>query len=275
MLDTINIGLQYNPVNDNLEMPSYNLKDGMTLGGKFKGFIGGFDYSISYIYGRDGLPLPVENQIAIDSILSFYPASVRLDINTKIIYPRVHIFGADIAGSLGNAGLWAEAALIKPAEKYVMSTSLPDISGLITLPVTGISLSLPDSVVLDNKPYFRFVLGTDYTFSNGIYLNFQYLHGFIHERGGKQLNDYFMLQIEKSFFNEKLKIVPLSGAFVVSEWNAVSENYALLYMPEMRYFPDANTEIGIGVRIIEGMGDNSFSRYKKYDELFFKVRYSF
>ena len=133
-----------------------------------------------------------------------------------------------------------------------------------------------DSILLDKtKPYIKFVLGGDYNFSNGSYLNFQYLHGFIHERGSENLNDYIFMRYEKKFFNEKLKIAPISGGFIVTDWNKIKDNYALVYVPEIAYKATDNGEISISTAIFSGKGDNLFANLKDYNMLMFKLKYNF
>ena len=156
-----------------------------------------------------------------------------------------------------------------PENEVVMSNDLSLLYPQSPVPV------IQDTVILEKKPYVKFLVGTDYTFGDGSYFNFQYLHGFIHERGAKNLNDYFMMGYEKMFFNDKLKLSPLVGGFIVGNWNNIKENYALIYAPEISYYPIDNTEISIGVRLLDGKGDNTFAKVKDNDEFFFKVIYDF
>jgi len=131
-----------------------------------------------------------------------------------------------------------------------------------------------DSILLDKTiPYIKFVLGGDYNFSDGSYLNFQYLHGFIHERGIENLNDYIFMRYEKKFFNEKLKIAPIGGGFIVTDWNKIKDNYALVYVPEIAYKATDNAEISISTAIFSGKGNNLFGKLNDYD--MFKLKYNF
>ncbi|MDO9256902.1 MAG: hypothetical protein Q7U54_15385, partial [Bacteroidales bacterium] len=106
-------------------------------------------------------------------------------------------------------------------------------------------------------------------------LNFQYLHGFIHERGNENLNDYFFLRYEKKFFNDKLKIAPIGGGFIVTDWDKIKDNYAIVYMPEVSYKATDNAEITLSTVIFNGKGDNLFVKMKDYDMIMFKLKYSF
>ncbi|MDO9581052.1 MAG: hypothetical protein Q7J06_10895, partial [Bacteroidales bacterium] len=172
--------------------------------------------------------------------------------------------------SIAGIGFWAEAAAFIPEKDVIMTNDLSAFYPMSPVPVTK------DSLLLDSsKPYIRFVVGGDYNFSDGSYLNFQYLHGFIHERGNENLNDYFFLRYEKKFFNEKLKIAPIGGGFIVTDWDKIKDNYALVYMPEISYKATDNAEITLSTIIIEGKGANLFVKMKDYDMFIFKLKYSF
>ena len=242
---------------DSLVMPVASLGKSGTIGTRFKAFLGGFDFSVSYIYGFDGLAVPFHN--------SFTPVNLEggVDIHTTTGFYRQSIFGADFAGSIGSVGIWGEAAGFLPDDKVIMTN---DFAGQPLLEL--------DSLIVDNKLYLKFVLGMDYTFREGSYINFQYLHGFIHERGEGNQNDYFMFGYEKAFIENKLKIEPLTGGFIVSDWNDVSNNYAIVWVPSIRYRPIDNGEIQLGAYIYAGKGDNLFTNLTGYDMGFLKVRYS-
>jgi len=112
-------------------------------------------------------------------------------------------------------------------------------------------------------------------FADGSYLNLQYLHGFIHERRVKELNDYFFMRYDRSFFREKLKISPLSGGFIVTDWNSLKENYAIVYIPEVVYMVTPNVETSISAVISDGKGDNLFLGLKDLNMIMVKIKYSF
>ena len=257
-------GMVLNEFSDTILLPRYNLAESSTAGLKFKGFAKGVDFSVSYVWGYDGLPFATRN--------TFIPVDAMggININSQLSFSRTHIFGADMATSIAGIGFWAEAAAFIPEKDVIMTNDLSAFYPMSPVPVTK------DSLLLDSsKPYIRFVVGGDYNFSDGSYLNFQYLHGFIHERGNENLNDYFFLRYEKKFFNEKLKIAPIGGGFIVTDWDKIKDNYALVYMPEISYKATDNAEITLSTIIIEGKGANLFVKMKDYDMFIFKLKYSF
>lgn len=257
-------GMVLNGLSDTLMMPKYNLGESSTAGLRFKGFAKGVDFSLSYVWGYDGLPVVNRN--------TFMPVDMLggININSQLSYARTHIIGADLAASISGIGIWAEAAAFISKKDVVMTNDLTAFYPLSPVPVTT------DTTILDKKePYIKFVVGGDYNFSDGSYLNFQYLHGFIHERGKENLNDYFFMRYEKKFFNEKLNISPLSGAFIVTDWNKIENNYAFVYLPQVLYKATDDIGITLSAAIFEGKGQNFFAGLKDYDMLMFKIKYNF
>jgi len=248
---------------DRIYMPRYNLAESSTAGLKFKGFTAGFDFSFSYVWGRDGMPISTYN--------TFTPVDAMggISINSQLSFYRTHIFGADLAGSIGGVGVWAEAAAFLPKNEVMMTNNLSALYPMSPVPVTQ------DTTVLEKKIYTKFILGADYNFANGAYFNFQYMHGFINERGKDALNDYFFVRLEKKFFEDKLKIAPVGGGFIVSDWSDVGNNYALIYIPEISYMATDNAEITLSAALFNGKGDNMFASMKDYNMLMFKLKYSF
>lgn len=257
-------GMVFKGSSDTLLMPGMSLTKNATTALKFKGLVKGIDISASYVWGYDGLPYATRN--------TFTPVDLTggTHVHSRLGFARTHIIGADLAGSIGGIGLWAEASAFIPERDMMMTNDLSAFYPLSPVPVTQDSL-----LVGKDKPYVKFVVGGDYNFSDGTYVNLQYMHGFVHERGNENLNDYLFMQLEKKIFNEKLKITPLGGGFIVTDWDDLKNNYALVYMPEIAYNATENTEIRISTVIFEGKGDNFFANLKDYNMLMLKIKYSF
>jgi len=250
-------GITLKNLTDTIIMPKNNLKEGSITGVKISKNFFGYDFSLSYVYGRDDLPLARK--------VTFTPTSTPGEVNiaSELIYPRMHIAGIDMAGAIADVGVWAEAAVFFP-EEVKMTTDL-----------SALGMGIQESIALDDRPYVKYILGADYTFKNGTYINGQYLHGFIHEKGNDNLEDYFMFGLEKKFFNDKLKIIPIDGGVEIKDFKDIENNYALILSPEIAYFPVDNAELTLGIRLIDGKGTTAFGRVKDKDELYFKVKYSF
>lgn len=256
-------GFVLHDYSDTIVMPEYNLCKSANVGFRLKGFAAGVDFSLSYLWGWDGLPFITGNTvIPVDALGG-------VDVNARLSYEKTHVIGADLATSIAGAGFWAEAAIFFPGENIVMTTDLSALYPMSPEPV------IVDSIILEATPYLKFAVGGDYFFADGSYLNLQYIHGFMHERGKNALNDYFFLRYEKDFLNSRLKLSPLSGAFIVADWKDVKEDYALAYMPEITYQATPNTEISFSSVFFGGKGNNLFASMKEYDMFLLKVRYVF
>jgi hypothetical protein len=251
-------GFRLQSFTDSLIMPPLKLGESGTYALKFGGYLPGLDFSASYVYGRDGFPIASSNTISMGDSMGY------VNIHSEMFFPRLHIFGLDASGSIGSVGIWGEAAMFLPDKEVV---AVNDLS----------SFGMPsmDTVLLEKKPYFKYVVGTDYTFRSGHYINFQYLHGFVHERGTEALNDYFVFDYRKSFFSDRFTIKPATLAFVVADWKAISSNYALVWMPFIEYMPNLNTTVSLGVRLIWGEGESAFAMLKDKDEAVIRVSFKF
>jgi len=250
------LGLTLRNLEDRIVTPESKLKNSIAAFKIAKNFLG-YDFSLSYLYGRDDLPLVTNVKVT--------PVDTQgtVDVSTTLIYPKMQVVGFDMAGAIGKVGIWAEGAVFFP-EKVEMTTDLTDLD-----------MGIQTTTALDDKPYVRYVVGADYTFKNGWYVNGQYLHGFIHERGEDSLEDYFVFGVEKKFFNGKLKITPIAGGVEIKDFGDIKNNYAVLFAPEITYYPTDNAEILLGAHIIEGKNTTAFGRVKDNDEVYLKIKYSF
>ncbi|HHF58150.1 MAG TPA: hypothetical protein ENL41_01845 [candidate division WOR-3 bacterium] len=243
---------------DTVKLPERKLNKSAEAAFKISGTLWDWDFSLSYFYGYDGLPLGEKVEIIpIDTL-----GNINLDIISS--YPRIQLIGGDFAGSVKGIGVWGEGAFYIP-EDFIMTSIIHSPYG---------PLMRTDTLLENKNPYFKFVLGADYTFKNGMYLNIQYVRGFLHERGDS-LKDYFIARVEKKFFNDELKIVPLGIAATISDWDNPQENYGVAYLPEISYSPYDNVEVRLGGYFLEGKGSNIFSNMKKRDEVFLRVKLSF
>ncbi len=250
-------GLTAATVTDRVLLPDDNVRASSSAGLKIERFLLGYDVSLSYVYGRDDLPI-------VRSI-AFIPTTTpgAVDIGMELMYPRMHIVGFDLAGALGPVGLWGEAAVFIP-EEVVLTTDLSQLG-----------MGVQQSVILDDEPYIKYVIGTDYTFPNSIYLNAQYLHGFMHERTSEQLEDYLMLGIEWTSSNGKWIVKPLQGGLEIKDFEHFNDNFATILSPEITHKPIDGAELSIAYRMIDGKSSTTFGKMKEYDTFCFKMKYSF
>jgi hypothetical protein len=241
--------------------PGFNFRQGAVLGTRFRSSILNTDFSLSYVYGRDGFPLPQTTTIRV--LENMYSTEML----NELAFQRYHIFGADMAGSIGPVGAWAEAALFLPEEEFKQTTYF--------IYDPRLEPNVYDTILIEKKPFLKFVIGADYTFRDGSYVNIQFLHGFVHERGKGQLNNYLLFGWEKSFFSEKWLVRPVAGGIASTDNRDFSNNYGIIYSPEISYKGIDNLELGIGAYIFEGKGGNLFNGLKDFSMVTGKVKYSF
>ncbi len=248
-------GLTLGTVSSTVTLPGLSIANSLTAGLKVKGNLLGYDLSVSYLYGRQSLPV-------IDTIaLSLSGSAVNAAMD--LVYPREHIFGADLAGSILGIGVWAEAAVFLPSE-VILTTDSTAIGGGVT-----------KSTALTSTPYVKYVIGGDYTFPGDVYLNGQYVHGLFQEAGADSLNDYFSVGLEWRPFEGKVKISPLGLIFEVGDWKDIPHNYAIMAAPSISIYPVDNAELVIGFHWIQATSSTAFGALSGQNEVFAHARYSF
>ncbi|MFQ5799404.1 MAG: DUF1302 family protein, partial [Bacteroidota bacterium] len=191
------LGDQIASFQNNLTLPAQQPQNSMfafKLGSRF----GIWDYSLSYFKGYDDIPILRRVNLENGTGPGF---SGRLDLG----FPKMQVVGVDFATELFGAGFWGEGALFFP-EEVILQTTIGNVTST--------------NIEMDDKPYFKFTLGGDYTFPNGFYVNGQWMHGFFNERGSNMLHDYFFLELEKKFLRDKVKMT-LTGAMEVASWHNI------------------------------------------------------
>ncbi len=248
-------GLTPGNITDELALPDNTLKKGASAAVKIARPILNYDVSLSYYRGRSDLPMATR--------LVLTPTSgTTADIHTVLSFPRISVLGADFSGAIGNVGIWAEMGVYFPEAVHTTIDLSAAGGGLLS------SQSLPE------EHFTRYVVGGDYTFRNGLYINGQFIHGFIHEMGRESLHNYIVGGIEKRFRSDTLKIT-LGGAAEIPDLGDITKRYALIGMPGISYYPSDNSEMNFGIRFILASGQTSFGNLADMDEVFFKVKYSF
>ncbi|MCH2448530.1 MAG: hypothetical protein MK198_00135 [Gracilimonas sp.] len=213
---------------------------------RLSGNIDRWDYSLSYFNGYDDVP--IARKLVINPSFSTPP-------ELQMSFPKMQVAGIDIATDLSGFGLWAEAGVFWP-EEVPLTTVVDNIE--------------TRQRQLEDKPYLKFTIGGDYTLSNGLYLNTQWMHGFFTERGSGSLNDYFVMQLEKDYFNEDL-LVTLGNSLEVNDWNALG--YSL--SPELTYQAIDNFEAGVGAFLVWGEEGTLFNSWNELDQIFLRFRVDF
>ncbi len=215
------------------------------------------DIGLSYYKGNFNLPL----------LCGVTPVGLT-ELEYSYKYPNKQVLGMDMAGEIFSAGFWAELAYIIPEDMdaFAFNEMFPLFEG----------------------PYFKYVLGLDYTadIGTGIYLNAQYLHGFFDEAdysgtaeslfGFKkgmffgEIQDFILASAEYSMLRENLKI-ELGGIVEFGDHES-----AFSFMPSLEYkIKDAVTFQAGGFIVSGGESNTKFGPFKNDNILFFAFKTDF
>jgi hypothetical protein len=224
------------------------------------------DFALSYFNGNSHLP--VLRELSAVPILAgtFY-------------YPRQQVLGFDCAGEFKGIGFWAESALVLPE----------NINGRVVVPLTvnGQAVTVENRFRLLEKSYWKYVLGLDYNFGHGFYLNLQFLHGFFDEfaftKAAQEnlglgqgmffgdLANYLFGRLEYKSGNEKVKLK--AGGLL--EMTSAATAFALLPEVEFRFADAMVIQIG-GFFLVSGQVDKTkFGLFKKDSLVFMGLRVDF
>jgi hypothetical protein len=243
------------------DVPDYNLENGV-FGIRLSGNFFNFDLGLSYFWGFQTLPLPetivTDLTGEIPSITGFYG------------YPRLDVFGFDLAGEIYSVGTWAEVGVYIPEKR--------DTVVLVRTPLGD----LEDRFMLLNRPYTKFTVGFDYTFGigEGLYWNVQFNRGFydefsyteeadevlgVDESGflGK-LDDYYLTFLEYSFLSDTVTVT-LNFLLAVSGYSDFSSNNTWMITPEVEYVPFDGMSIEVAYLAFNGAASTKLGAFSDSD----------
>ena len=227
---------------------------------KLSGFAAGFDYSVSYFNGFDGIPVLRRLELSPRQDSS---QTGTLTGDMWFTFTRNRTIGADFATEKGGVGIWGEGALVFPAE-------VP----LVTVVLSGPDSTVETSVALEGSPFFQSTVGLDYTFPGGWYANAQWVHGLFFERGANNLHDYLVSSLEKKLLRDELKVV-VGGALEVASWSDISGNLGYGVFPEVVYSPVDNLEMAVGAFLVDGRGRSLFGAWNTANQMYLQVKVNF
>jgi len=254
------------PGNIKTEYPSFTLPHSMGAL-KVKGQLLNTDFSVSYFHGYDDTPLPAQV-----SITNLTPAEVSADVTLKL--PDIDVIGFDLAGELFTIGFWAEGAALFPGEEIQVAVQAEDTN---LQPLIDALLPEEGIVALKDQPYFKYTVGGDYTFKNGIYLNCQYMHGFFTEAGVDNLGNYFIGRAERKFLHDKIKPSFSGGlaAMALTSRKRFEDTLTYFLVPEIQYLGIDNLEVTLGYFAIAGKKGTIFGSMTDQDQIYLKAKLSF
>ena len=183
-------------------------------------------------------------------------STVTAYTDVTIEYPRIGMFGMDFATSLdflGGVGFWGELAFFFH----------DDVN--LDLDINGATKR--DAQVEDGM-FLKAVVGLDNSFNKWLYLNTQYIYGFVDEFGDKDLEHYLMVNLDFKIFNEQM-LIRLSSVICLSDPSAM-----LVPHISWKFWP--GTELILGGLFHLGDDDSTFgNRVTGPNYLYLQAKYAF
>jgi len=177
-----------------------NVQVGARVGFK----LGGVDLAFSYYHGFDDFPRAEKIVADVEG--------TNADTDIRLTYPRVDVLGFEAATSLeflDGLGLWTEIGITFHDDMYRIVT---------TGPIIGVNEIEREH---DRGLFVKAVVGMDYTPVPWLYLNVQYLYGFIDEFGASNLEHYLVAGADFKMANDRVllrffNVISLTdGSFVL------------------------------------------------------------
>ncbi|MFH1128866.1 MAG: DUF1302 family protein [Candidatus Omnitrophota bacterium] len=185
-----------------------------------------------------------------------YAETPALEINPLLlevssIYPRQHTIGSDFETVIGKFGLRTEGAL---------TTKTPFLS---------YDPQVPSTILYKNA--LNYIIGADYTLPSDLYINLQYTQQYIFnyskDLATQQSEDSIVWRISQNLRHETI-VLKTTGRYFLSTKDLLFEA-SLLYK-----FTD-NFNLTTGLYLFDGQDNGTFGQYKKNDQLFARLKYSF
>ncbi len=192
------------------ELPETSINN-MQIAYRIGGTIAEHDIALSYYRGRWDLPVARRNHTVQSSRVVCNPdrpsecTKGLLETAVTMHYPQMSVYGLNVTGEIGwlqdlsdafqAVGYRLEGALVVPTRSTLTITNdqldiaFPQPAGEYDYDDDG-RPGGPEPIIIDDTPFLKWVLGLDYTFSEHVYANLQWVHGMVDEYGaGDWLNE--------------------------------------------------------------------------------------
>lgn len=188
--DQMVAGLPVNVVRMDPEPIDYG-KDGPGLMMKAVGNIYNFDLGLNYQRGYVPTRL-ITNYEPVPEIDgdTGMPKQITVYLNEKYLFMQK--IGLTVTGTVGDTSVWSELTYNIPKEDF-FAPELADNN------------ALPEEYRFSDEKYVTGLLGIDYFFKNGTYVNAQYIYGFPWEYTKSMLNSYLTFDAYRFFLNDRIK----------------------------------------------------------------------
>ena len=199
---------------------------------KYKQNVGQFDVSLSYGQKR-----------------WIYYYSNSLDLNNVEYEFCQYMLGTNVVGEILGIGVWTEFGIYDHDLKDLMYTS------------TG----REPNAIQENKFYYEYVIGMDYTFENSLYFMGEYFYtDFGVEKDENNFNhymDYFQSNIHglnKNYIFTNV-MYPINGLITIGMFNIANlDDKSVAFNPQIKYLLSNNVEINFIGSIFYGDEDSEF-----------------
>ncbi|MDD3803515.1 MAG: hypothetical protein PHW02_03890 [bacterium] len=246
-------GVDY--INDTVKLPS-GIKESSDIFAVLSGDVSSASFSVFYGYTRTHTPLPENVTVEMVSL-----TSARADL--EFFFPRMQTGGFSISLSAGEVGLWGDFSA-----NYVSQTEY-------TIDLSDVGRGVIDTFSMKSKYFFNCLLGMDYTFPGGFYMNIQYAHGMRGEYGEEMMHDYIFVGTRLPLFNEKIVAEPLNMSYEISDFDMITKRGAIVAYPKITLKSMDNLEISAALIYVSATTGTNFSRINGYDGLELGLKYYF
>ncbi len=241
---------------------------------KIASSLGGIDMSMSYYNGRHDIPSPVVARSSTKDprVGDGMQRECCYQSDVTLIYPRMQVIGLDFTTQLpflGNMGFWGEGALFFP-QKQKLYIEFPIAIDLTPSNPNDVPVRNMTGTTIRSTPYIKATTGIDYTFGKHVYVQAQYLRGFIDEFGADHIGNYLVAGSDLIFFGRHF-IFRTFG--VVDFPTGKGDNGSFVIFPELILVPPwGSVTFELGTFFLLGKSDTKFGQKAAGSSIaFFKV----
>jgi hypothetical protein len=261
-------------VEGRVQQPPMRFKDGQTAV-KVGTSLGGIDMSLSYYNGRHDIPTPIDVRSEFKDDAEGDGEGCCVRAVATLAYPRMQVLGADFATQLpflGNMGLWGEAGLFFPEPQDIF-IEFPQPYDVTPDDPTDGPVTFLQGPTIRKTPFVKATAGFDYTFGKHVYVQAQYVRGFIDDFGAGHIGNYVVGGTDLIFFGRHL-ILRLFGVVDVPNRD---ENASYVIFPALMVTPPwGSTTLELGSFFLLGPRDTKFGQPAAGTSIvFFKVTGTF
>jgi hypothetical protein len=234
--------------------------------------LGGVDMSFSYFNGRHDIPTPILVESGTKDPREGSGAECCYTSHVTLIYPRMQVVGADFTTQLpflDDMGLWGEGGLFFP-QPQELRIEFPIPVDVTPDDDTANPVRELVGTTIRKTPFIKATAGLDYSFGEHVYVQGQYLRGFIDEFGAGHIGNYVVGGADLIFFGRHL-IFRMFG--VVDLPTGRGDNASYVIYPELIVVPPwGSVTFELGSFFLLGERDTKFGQKATGSSIaFFKV----